>query len=79
MATRDDFHVMYIVLICDGGFLSINLELSGSLAGLYLGVVVEAQRGWSVGHLYNASRVGMYTGVIAPEEGWEGAVVMEPN
>lgn len=68
MATQDDFRVMYVILICDGGFLSINLELSGSVAGLYLGVL--ARRGRRVGHLYNASGVGMYTGVIAPEEGW---------
>jgi len=33
MATSDDFHV--IILICDGSFLSINLELSGSVARLY--------------------------------------------
>jgi len=36
-------------------------------------------KGWSVGHLYNAGRVGMYTGVIALEEGWEGEIVMELN
>lgn len=62
---------MYIILICDGGFLSINLELSGTVAGLTPcyqdGGGVKC---WSVGHLYNAGGVGMYTGVIcAPEEG----------
>lgn len=77
MATQDDFRVMYVILICDGGFLSINLELSGSVAGLYLGVVAQRER--RVGHLYNASRVGMYTGVIVPRRGMEGEVVMEPN
>lgn len=34
MTLQGDFQVMYI-LICDGGFLSINLKLSGRVVGLY--------------------------------------------
>lgn len=29
MTMQGDFQVMHIILICDGSFLSINLELSG--------------------------------------------------
>ena len=33
MAMVGDSQIMYIILICDGGFLSINLELSGREGG----------------------------------------------
>lgn len=41
------FSCNYIILICDDGFLSINLELSGSVAGLYWGKGIKGVGYWS--------------------------------